>query len=128
MKSIKFLTHENWVDWIQRATRDAEDAMLKFCMSDWVDEVCRRKFGWAGHVCRRHDGRWSRQVLNWCPAGLRVRGRPLMRWCDSITQFFDNVSAAMTEQIDWMALAEDRDAWSTMEEQFVLYCSSRVGS
>ena len=121
-------TLENWVDWIQRATREAEDAMCKFCISDWVAEVCKRKFGWAGHVCRRQDGRWSRQVLNWCPVGWRDRGHPLMRWRDSFTSFFDNVSAAMTQHIDWMALAEDRDAWNALEEQFVLHCSGRGSS
>ena len=121
-------TLEDWVDWIQKATRDAETAMGKFGIKDWVDEVCKRKFGWAGHVCRRHDGRWSRQVLNWCPVGMRGRGRPLTRWGDSIDKFFAEMSTALGEQVDWMVLAEDRDAWSALEEQFVSYCSNRVGS
>ena len=115
---------ENWVDWIQRATRVAEDAMVKYSVPDWVDEVCKRKFHWAGHVSRRADGRWSKAVLTWQPVGQRCRGRPLMRWCDSISRFFDDMSTAMGRHIDWMEMAQDRDGWKALEQQFVLSCSS----
>jgi len=114
---------ENWVDWIQRATRVAENVMVKYGVHDWIDEVCKRKFHWAGHVSRRMDGRWSKAVLCWCPVGERRRCRPLMRWCDSINRFFDSMSTALGQQISWMQLAQDRDAWKALEQQFVLFCS-----
>ena len=53
---------EEWVDWIIRATEVAEQAMRAFEVPDWVDEVQKRRFRWAGHVARRNDGRWTREV------------------------------------------------------------------
>ena len=112
-------TTENYVDWVQRATRKAEEAMDKYGVPDWVGEACKRKFQWAGHVSRRDDGRWSGQILRWCPVGVRLQGRPVTRWSDALNKFYDSVSAALGEHIDWITLAADRDKWKQMEEAFV---------
>ena len=115
-------TTESYVDWIQRATRKAEEAMAKHGVPHWVEECCKRKFQWAGHVLRRTDGRWSRQALCWHPMGYRLQGRPLMRWSDGLNRFYDKMSAAMGQDIDWMAMAADRDWWKQMEAPFVEFC------
>ena len=81
-------TLESWIDWMIRATHEGDAAMRQFNVPDWVEEVHRRKFRWAGHVSRRHDGRWTREVLTWMTEGSRARGRPVTRWADSINQFF----------------------------------------
>jgi len=49
---------ESWVDWIQRVTEEALAAMTRAGVPDWIEEQQRRKWRWAGHVCRRDDGRW----------------------------------------------------------------------
>ena len=115
---------ESYIDWIQRATRKAEQAMAKYGVPCWVEECHKRKHQWAGHVLRRSDGRWARQVLCWCPEGFRIQGRPLTRWSDSLNKFYDNVSAAMGHQIDWMRMADDRDWWKHMEAPYVEHCAS----
>ena len=114
---------ETYVDWIQRATRKAEDAMANYGVPSWVEECSRRKFQWAGHVLRRSDGRWSKQVFCWCPVGSRSQGRPLIRWSDSFTNFFEKMSAAIGQQVDWMNRAADRDWWKLMEAPYVECCT-----
>jgi len=112
---------EDYVDWIQRATRKVEELMALYGVPDWVEESCRRKFRWAGHVCRRTDGRWATLVLKSQPTGSRRSGRPLTRWSAALNKFFDEVSEAVGEQRDWMSMAEDRDEWKQFEDVFVQF-------
>ena len=114
---------EEWVDWIIRATEVAEQAMRAFEVPDWVDEVQKRRFRWAGHVARRNDGRWTREVLTWSIEGSRSRGRPLTRWTDSLRDFFASIRATSDEESHdnafWMIIAEDRSTWQALENQYV---------
>ena len=112
----------DYVEWIKRATRKAEQAMAVNGVPDWVEECHARKYRWAGHVCRRDDGRWSRQVLNWCPTGSRSNGRPLMRWSDSLNKFFDRMSETLGCPVVWMNEATDREAWIHMQAPYVEFC------
>ncbi|CAH2238495.1 jg5676 [Pararge aegeria aegeria] len=67
------------------AQRAMERAMLGVSLRDRIrnDEIRRRtkftdiaqrisklKRQWAGHVCRRTDGRWGRRVLEWRPESV----------------------------------------------------------
>ena len=65
---------ETWVDWLVRATEEAEKAMRTFDVPDWVEGAHRRRFRWAGHVARRNDCRWTREALTWSIIGSRSRG------------------------------------------------------
>ena len=113
---------EDWVDWVRRATRDAEKYMTQYCIPDWIHEVRKRQFQWAGHVCRRTDGRWTKQVLGWTPVGQRAVGRPLTRWSDAVNKFFDHLGAATDCHINWMSAAQDRGYWKQLEEHFLEFC------
>ncbi|XP_047543296.1 uncharacterized protein LOC125075632 [Vanessa atalanta] len=54
-------------------------------VTDIACKISRLKWQWAGHVCRRTDGRWSRRVLEWRPRiGKRSVGRPPARWTDDL--------------------------------------------
>ena len=79
---------EEWLPWFRRATKEAEKARRDHHIADWVDEVARRKFQWAGHVARRTDGRWSQFLLQWAVFGSRQQGRPRTRWTDSLVLWF----------------------------------------
>ena len=116
---------ESYVEWIQRATRKVEDLMLLYDVPDWVEESCRRKYRWAGHVCRRTDGRWTTQVLKMQPIGFRRSGRPITRWSYTLNKFFGEVSESVGEQRDWMSMAADRDEWKQFEEVFVQFFKRR---
>ena len=100
---------EDWVPWIKRATRDAELAGRAHNVPNWVEEVARRKFRWAGHVARRNDGRWTKLVLQWSISGRRDRGRPVMRWSDSVEKFFSGVVGSAVGAETWIGKAQDRD-------------------
>ena len=53
-------------------------------------------------------------MLDWQPVGgARRVGRPVARWEDSIVNF------VRSHKGDWRKLAQDRDAWSNLEESFV---------
>jgi hypothetical protein len=121
---------EEWVDWIIQATDETAKMMCKFDVQDWVEEAHRRRFRWAGHVARRDDGRWSRQALTWSISGSRSRGRPVTRWIDSIRKFIDTVwpseDEAATDITFWMILAEGRQSWRTLEDDYINFVGVRT--
>ncbi|CAG4978815.1 unnamed protein product [Colias eurytheme] len=108
------------------AQRAMERAMLGVSLSDKIrNEVIRQrtkvtdiarkistlKWRWAGHVCRRTDGRWSRHVLEWRPrTGKRSVGRPAARWTDDLKK---------VAGIGWMRYAEERENWRDLGEAYV---------
>uniref|UniRef100_A0A8R1EQC1 Reverse transcriptase domain-containing protein n=1 Tax=Caenorhabditis japonica TaxID=281687 RepID=A0A8R1EQC1_CAEJA len=73
-----------------------------------------KKLGWAGHIMRRNDGRWTRLVQEWYPIGeKRPVGRPRMRWCDSLQKeisLFDGKNL----ETHWSTIAKDRMAWKAV--------------
>ena len=109
---------EDWLPWFRHATHVAEEARVNHNVPDWVDEVSRRKFRWAGHVARRTDERWTRVfLLQWYVAGCRCQGRPQARWCDSINRFFGGGSDS------WIQKAQDRLFWKQKEDDYVYFCA-----
>lgn len=75
-------------------------------MTDIVQKSGKPKRPWAGHICRRTEGRWSRRVLEWRPRlGKRSVERPPARWTDDLIKVAGS---------DWMAKAGDRAFWRTL--------------
>ena len=105
---------ESWIAWLIRTPRTLDYQIEKGAVVEWVTEQRRRKWRWAGHVSRRNDGRWSTYMLHWLPhGGERRRGRPATRWDDDLKVFADSKGAT------WYKLAENRDAWDGLEEEFL---------
>ena len=84
-------------------------------MADWVEEQIRLKWRWAGHVARWDDGRWSRRTLDWVPSASRRVGRPARRWEDDIKAFGQWCGKV------WQNVAQDRDAWASLEGEYVAF-------
>ena len=119
---------EPYVEWIQRVTAEAESAMRIAGVPDWVEECSRRKWRWCGLVYRRHDGRWTRQVLNWTPTGgARLRGHPFLRWSEDLDEFAGTIldTQAQASHEDLCVMAQDTEAWALLEDDFVHYCAQR---
>lgn len=77
---------------------------------DALNYAKKLKWKWAGHVARLEDERWTSRVTKWKgPDGKRLKGRPLTRWADDIT----NIAGPC-----WTQTAQDRDKWSSLEEAF----------
>lgn len=108
------------------AQRAMERAMLGVSLADKIrNEIIRQrtkvaditqrisslKWQWAGHVCRRMDGRWAKKTLEWRPrSGRRSVGRPMTRWDDDL-----RVVAGSR----WMRVAGDRGSWRSLKEAYV---------
>jgi hypothetical protein len=55
---------------------------------------------WYGHVKRREDNYMCKRVLEMAPPGKRKRGRPKLRWIDSVRQDMKTVGAQETDVHD----------------------------
>ena len=110
-------TLESFVDWIRRVTHEAEEAMERVSIPDWIGEQRRRKWKWARKVASCADGRWSKKILNFVPVGNRKRAHPKARWTDQL----ENLARSMLgekcrDAAFWMQLAQDEEVWQQLEE------------
>uniref|UniRef100_A0A8R1ELA8 Uncharacterized protein n=1 Tax=Caenorhabditis japonica TaxID=281687 RepID=A0A8R1ELA8_CAEJA len=87
-----------------------EDIRAQSEVRDPLLVIKKKKLGWAGHIMRRNDGRWTRLVQEWYPIGeKRPVGRPRMRWSDSLKEeisLFDGNHL----KTHWSTIAKDRMA------------------
>ena len=108
---------ENCVDYVIRSTRVAEKVVTDLGQPDWVEEVHRRRFQWAGRTARLNDNRWTREVLVWSATGNRKRGRPKARWTDQLNKFFRQELQATNQY--WMDIASEEASWASLEHNYV---------
>ncbi len=88
-------------EWIRKQTK----------ITDAIIRVKSLKWKWAGHIARRTDGRWTRNLTKWKPPnGKRRRGRPKRRWVDEIID--------MAGQ-KWRKKAKDRERWKMLGEAYI---------
>ena len=117
---------ELWHTWVQRATHRARAAARAVRARDWTVAHAQRKWAWAGHVARMSCGAWARRVTEWRDAAWtkwarnhasqprRPSTRPWMKWEQPLCKFVADV--ALTAE--WISLAADRTAWSSLQEEF----------
>ena len=98
--------------------------MSDFGQPDWVEEVHRRRFQWAGRTARLTDDRWTREVLVWAASGKRRRGRPKTRWTDQLNNFFQRELQATNEF--WMGLASEEASWASLENDYVNFVLGKL--
>ena len=73
--------------------------------------MARRRLRWIGHVSRMSWGRAPRKLLSsWVYQG-RPRGRPCMRWAESIEIDLKLAGIPISK---WAERAEDKSKWRTM--------------
>ena len=103
---------EEWVEYIRRATHQAEEICENYGACNWVHAHRRRKWRLASKIANITDGRWTRKVLEWRPVFGRGRaaGRPLTRWKDDLVKLAGD---------DWLAHAVDTTLWSLLEDGFM---------
>ena len=111
---------ESWADWLKRTTSEAEAAMRKVGVDDWVTLLRKGKWFWASRVSHHSSMRWTARVLYWQPAeGLRSVGHPLLRWLDPIQRY----AASLSDLPDaWMYLLQDRAEASDALPDFLQWC------
>ncbi|CAH2239727.1 jg6796 [Pararge aegeria aegeria] len=80
-------------------------------VTDIAHRISKFKWQWAGHVCRRTDGRWGSRVLELRPRiGKRSVGRPPARWTDDLKKVPGS---------DWMRKAAVRVRWRDLGKAYV---------
>jgi len=124
---------EDYVSWVRRATRIAEEVATAAGMRCWVRQYLYAKWQWAGHVARmvnyRQDS-WAAVATFWRDANWKadyIRGsvlhscRPLRsragrwsRWEDAIHAF-----CVHTNIENWRLKAQDKGSWSGLADNFV---------
>lgn len=73
--------------------------------------IKRRKLGWAGHIMRRADDRWTTLLQEWIPRDRkRPVGRPPMRWNDSLNKEI-SIRHGGRLTTSWTSIAKDRKDW-----------------
>ena len=82
-------------------------------VKDALAHADKSKHRWAGHVMRRHDGRWCTALTQWYPYDQsRPGGRPPLRWSDSLRNRNSVYIVWLKHlQVHWSTLAQDRDIW-----------------
>ena len=117
---------EDYVTWIQNATREAEDVMRKHGVADWVEAQRRRLWLWAGKVANFEDGRWSHEVLFMTLDGQRRHRRPPARWIDPMITFLENLLGKKVGEMDLVTLAKRKEFWQEVSEDFVKVRRSNI--
>ena len=84
---------------------------------DWHEKkhlkmkVAGIRMRWAGHVQRMSEDRLSKRALKAEEDGRRRRGRPKLRWKDSVKR---DLERAGTNGQEWKTIAEDRGRWRAL--------------
>ena len=108
------MPEEDWVAYIQRATRRSEELAAAHGALNWVGLQRRTKWKLAGETARRGDGRWSTRILSWQPwfrvSPRRCVGRPRRRWDDDITQL---AGESLKDE------AQDVGLWTALQPGYV---------
>ena len=55
---------------------------------------------------------WSKRVLEWKPAGKRIRGRPRKRWVEDIEEDIQSMGIR-----GWRKLSNERTEWRKITEK-----------
>ena len=112
-------TIEDYVEWVQRATREVEKTMAAHGIKDWVGQQRLRLWQWAGKVARMKDSRWTHEILHWELLGGRPQGRPRTRWLDQFLPFVEHKLERQLQEGEWMHIAADTNLWSSWQEDYV---------
>ena len=82
-----------------------------------IDVIKKGIHGWAGHIARFKDNRWTQRVTEWTPREwTRRQGRPKTRWRDSLIRHLGPA---------WPRIARDRRLWRQFREGFLLRVNER---
>ena len=80
-------------------------------VNDIIDAI-KGIHGWAGHIARFNDNRWTKRVTEWTPREWKRRqGRPKTRCRDNLIRHLGPA---------WPRIARDWCLWKQFREGFLL--------
>ena len=109
---------EPWVEWVKRATREAESKMEELQLDRWTTSQKRAKWSWAHRTQQLSNDKWTKIVAKWEPEQTancsRSQGRPRLRWADDIQSFLKEKGF----HDSWYNFSGD---WLNFDNEFVDY-------
>ena len=84
---------EDWIDFMEKSTKEAEDHMKKTKIPCWIETHRRLKWRMAMRLASLPHERWTNKIIEWNPSlDNKIRtnrsvGRPRKRWEDDINVF-----------------------------------------
>ena len=84
---------EDWIEYIKRSTKEAEEHMEKHKIPCWIETHRRLNWQVARRIVSLPEKRWTRRVFDWHPGldnSIKTRrqvGRHKRRWEDDFNEF-----------------------------------------
>ena len=104
---------------------DAIAILEKVGAKDWVTLYRKRKWLWAGKVCRHSPERWTSKVMNWKPQeGVRSVGHPKTRWEDQLNAFSRTLPGFEDSQEAWQLLLKNVEVEEALVLDFIAFCEA----
>ena len=121
---------EDWIEYIKRSTKEAEEHMEKHKITCWIETHRRQKWRMARRIItlpvKRCNRRFSTGILG-LDTSIRARrlvGRPKRRWEDDLNEFMKTEEGQKKDKYDlknnnsWMDEIQDYKKWKENEEKF----------
>ena len=129
-EEIDATENEDWIEYIKRSTKEADEHMEKHSVKCWVEVHRRMKWRMARRIITLPEKRWNRKVFNWHPgldSNVKARrqvGRPKRRWEDDLNEFMKTEDEhekdryVLKNNNGGMKEIEDYKRWKENEEKF----------
>ena len=105
------MTMVRWAMGVGLLEHRRNEEILKEVKVEQIATVMRRRLEWFGHVKRRDETENSRAVVEMKMQGKRPRGRPKLRWKDTVRR----------DMKAWSI----REEWATERERWKSLCKTR---
>ena len=121
---------EDWIEYIKRSTKEAEEHMKKQEIPCWIETHRRLKWRMARRIVTLPEKRWTKRIFDWHPAldtSIKTRrqvGRPKRKWEDDLSEFMKTEEGQEKDKYDlknnnsWMEEIKDYKKWKENEEKF----------
>ena len=131
---------EDWIEYIKRSTKEAEEHMKKMKIPCWIETLKRLKWRMARRIVSLPDERWTRKFFDWQPGPdnkiktRRMVGRPKRKWEDDINEFLetdaikDKTRYDLTNNNSLMAEAKTIEEWKKKKKSLQKFGSNFPGS
>jgi len=105
-KILRMIVGPKYVNGIWRRKYNAE-LYEEYGERDIVEKIKIQRLRWLGHVARMDDSCTTKKVFDAKPQGPRSRGKPRLRWKDSV----ESDVKRMKLNRPWREVAQDRARW-----------------
>ena len=124
------IEEEDWIEYIKRSTRKAEEQMKKANIPCWIETHRWMKWRMAMRIASLPEERWLRITAEWnpgidnCIKTNRSVGRQRKGWEDEINEFIQTEETAESKGNDlnnndtWLQQAKQQKEWKAKEEEF----------